>query len=153
MEAVRSMEYGSRAFTGLIGVIALVAGIGAAVSGSTELACGELAVAAYALHLIAMRRASGHAARRAVAAEREALSTEREVLRLRANELAGRSAQVEEQWKLLREMVQERVRRRGGREEPTAPVGDTKSETSDVTRPAGGPRPGESPSNRGYSRW
>jgi membrane protein implicated in regulation of membrane protease activity len=147
------MDYGSRTFTGLIGLIALVAGIGAALSGSLELGCGALAVAAYALHLISVRRAWAEAARRAAVAEREGLSAEREALNRRADELAGRSAQVEEQWKLLRELVQERVRRRGGRGEPAAPVGVKESETSDVAPPVGGPRPVGSPSSRGHSRW
>jgi len=147
------MVYGSRGFVGTLGVVAVVAGIGAAISGSVALGCGALAVAAYTLHLVSLRRRESEAARRAVAAEREELSAERAALNRRAGELAGRSAQVEEQWKLLREMVQERVRRRSGRAEPTAPTGDMMSDASEVTGPAGGPRPEGGASQRGYSRW
>jgi hypothetical protein len=147
------MDYGSRGFVGAIGLIAVLAGTGAAISGSPALGCGALAVAAYALHLIALRRASREAARRAVAAERETLAAEREALTRRASELSARSVQVEEQWKLLREMVQERIRRRTGAVEPGPPAGDRTKDAIDVASPAVGPRPEESASKRGYSRW
>jgi hypothetical protein len=150
---MRSMDYGSRGFVGAIGLMAVLAGIGAAISGSVELAWAALVVAAYALHLISLRRTAEQAARRAAAAERDALSEERQALARRATELAGRSAQVEEQWKLLREMVQERIRRKRGPVEPAAPTGDTKEDAIDVVSPAVGPRSEESASKRAYSRW
>ena len=147
------MDYGSRGFVFAIGLIAVVAGAGSVVSDSVALGCGALAVAAYGAHLISLRRATDAAVRRAVEAERASVSAEREALARRAKEVAARTVQVEEQWKLLREMVQERIRRRAVPMEQGVPERDKKDDAPGAGRPVGGPRPEEGASRRDYSRW
>ena len=152
------MRIGSVQF---IGVLVLVA-FGSVAAGLAldfrPLLWGAIVVGAYAIHLMAMYEAGSTtrkiSPRAAARAERSALDREREEVERLRRELEKTLAQTEEQWTLLRSMVQERLRRSGA-SDPGTPGPeleadpDRRNSTDRNTKPA----PASDEAGRAYSRW
>ena len=111
------MRIGSVQFVGLLVLIALGTAAGGILLDSRPLLWCAIVVGAYAIHLLAIHEARKSAEQgypaAAARSEQSTLDYERmEAERLR-EELEKKLSQAEEQWMLLRSMVQERLRRSG----------------------------------------
>ena len=152
------MQIGSAAYISSIVLTALAAVAAGLTLESRPLLWCAIAIGAYALHLLAIHIAKGNAAAgsagAAFRADRKALDADRaDVERLRV-ELKRKVAQTDEQFSLLRSMVQKRLRRpadsaaAGTRHEPE--VNASPDESANRTRNAA---PELDESGRPYSRW
>ena len=151
------MRIGSVQFVGLLVLIALGTAAGGILLDSRPLLWCAIVVGAYAIHLLAIYEARKSAEQgypaAAARSEQSTLDYERmEAERLR-EELEKKLSQAEEQWTLLRSMVQERLRRSQGSAE-FSPEFEPRTDTnangaSNHSRKL--PEPDES--GRPYSRW
>lgn len=152
------MRIGSGPYIALL-VVAAFAAVGAGMLvGSTPLVWCSVVIGAYAIHLLATRIAvrtavtASHGADRH--GEQEGLDSAREEVERLKRELERKLVQTEEQWVLLRSMVQERLRK-SGKSDTDASIPESESQSS-----PGGPggramdaRPGSDESGRSYGRW
>ena len=152
------MQIGSAAYISSIVLTALAAVAAGLMLESRPLLWCAIAIGAYALHLLAIHIAKGNAAAgsagAAFRADRKALDADRaDIERLRV-ELQRKVAQTDEQFSLLRSMVQKRLRKSGASTaagtglDPEAEATPVKS--ADQTRKA---PPELDESGRAYGRW
>lgn len=152
------MRIGSGPFIGLLVVVAFAA-VGAGVRiGSTPLEWCSVVIGAYAMHLLATRFAVRSATASLQSADRRAdeqdLDSERDEVERLKRELERKLVQTEEQWVLLRSMVQERLQR-PGKSTTAAPPAESEPQST-PGGPGGramGARPGSDESGRSYGRW
>jgi hypothetical protein len=152
------MRIGSVQFIGVLVLVAFGSVAAGLVLDIRPLLWCAIVVGAYAIHLTAMYEAGSRtedvSPRAAVRAETSALEREREEVERLRRELVKKLAQTEEQWTLLRSMVQERLRRSGA-SDPGAPGAelaadvDRRNSTDRNTKPA----PASDEAGRAYSRW
>jgi len=128
------MRIGSRPFIAVLWIAALVAALGSFVIGSAGLMWSSAVVASYALHLVAVESARRQSAssETSLESERRRLDAEREEVDRLKREVDRQRAQAEEQWKLLREMVQERLHRHPDGRPPRAPSGEPNATVAGV---------------------
>ena len=148
------MRIGSGQFIGLLVLIAFGAAAGGLSLDSRPLLWSAIVVGAYAIHLMAIHEVARTAEKGSPGAERTALEAEREEVERLRRELERKLAQAEEQWTLLRTMVQERLRRSGAagpvETEPEIAVHAVQGKATDrVTKSA----PASEESGGAYSRW
>ena len=121
----------------LLTLATIAAGVGTVLSLHTPLALATLAVGAYVLHLLAIRRAardavvahSAEARRVAVLREQEFEHQLREVARMQP-ELEKERARMEEQWRHLKGLVDEREGRKKTLKEYEASLESVRSEAA-----------------------
>lgn len=152
------MQIGSAAYISSIALTALAAVATGLMLESRSLLWCAVVIGAYALHLLAIHFATGNAATGTAGAalrdDRKALDADRaDVERLRV-ELKGKIAQTDEQFSLLRSMVQKRLRKSADSTAAgpgLAPeVHASPDESANRTRKAA---PELDESGRPYSRW
>jgi hypothetical protein len=150
------MRIGSGQFVGLLVLVAFGAAAGGLALDSRPLLWSAVVVGAYAIHLMAVHETARTAEKGSPRAERSTLDQEREEVELLRRELERKLAHAEEQWTLLRSMVQERLRRSGASTPPTPkpgielePHAGQESTSDRTTKPA----PELDESGRAYSRW
>lgn len=105
------MRIGSGQFVGLLVLVAFGATAGGLALDSRPLLWSAVVVGAYAIHLMAIHEVARTAEKGSPRAERSTLDQEREEVEQLRRELERKLAQAEEQWTLLRSMVQERLQR------------------------------------------
>ena len=148
------MRIGSGQFVGLLVLVAFGATAGGLALDSRPLLWSAVVVGAYAIHLMAIHEVARTAEKGSPRAERSTLDQEREEVELLRRELERKLAQAEEQWTLLRSMVQERLQRTDS-SKARAPKSEIQQDaapaiTADrTTKPA----PELDESGRAYSRW
>lgn len=152
------MRIGSVQFIGVLVLVAFGSVAAGLVLDFRPLLWCAIVVGAYGIHLMAIHEAGSRAEeispRAAARAETSALDREREEVERLRRELVKKLAQTEEQWTLLRSMVQERLRRSGA-SDPGAPGAeleahaDRRSSTDPTTKSA----PASDEAGRAYSRW
>jgi hypothetical protein len=148
------MRIGSGQFVGLLVLIAFGAAAGGIGFDSRPLLWSAIVVGAYALHLLAIHEVARTEENGSPRADRADLDTEHEEVERLRRELERKLVQAEEQWTLLRSMVQERLRRSGAAgpvdTEPDIAVHAVHGEaTGRVTKSA----PASDESGGAYSRW
>jgi len=148
------MRIGTGQFVSLLVLAAFGAAVGGLALDSRSLLWCAIVVGAYALHLIAIREVERTAEKGSPRTERSTLDQEREEVELLRKQLERKLARAEEQWTLLRSMVQERLLRTGSSapSEPHPELGAdaVRGNTPDRTT---NPAPDLDESGRAYGRW
>ncbi len=148
------MRIGTGPFIGVLVAVAFAAlGTGLLLE-SRPLLWSSVVIGAYALHLLANQIAVQGAGADSSLSERPSLDSEREEIERLKRELERKLVQAEEQWTLLRSMVQERLKRSGGSKPgPSVPDFESQSSPGGSGGRATGAKPGSDDSSRVYGRW
>ncbi len=160
-EMTTGMQIGSIAYMASLVLVALGAVAGGLLLEIRPLLWCAVIIGVYVLHLLSVHVAAGRTALGSAISEVESreriLEREREELERLRRELERRTAQTEEQWVLLRSMVQERVARRSGTRsmelvepEPDLPAHSTGGISGGRVSRA---RPEADETGRTYGRW
>jgi hypothetical protein len=152
------MRIGSGHYIVLLVLVALCAAAGGVVLDSRPLLWSAIVIGAYALHLVSVHEAATTAEntspREAERGERSGLDKEREDIERLRSELELKLAGAEEQWTLLRSMVQERVERTASAA-PSEPHPELQADTvrhTTTDRTTKSERD-QDQSGRAYGRW
>jgi len=141
-EPMNGMWIGSGRYASVLAAAAILSGAAGYVTGSRPLLWSAGIVAVYVMHLISVSRARQACVRSESSLDRQRLelADQRERVSRLERELELRRAQAEEQWKLLRGMVRERLgEARAELREPGPPADEPETEVGDPSasrRPA-----------------
>ena len=154
------MRIGSGQFVVLLVLVAFGAAAGGVALDSRPLLWCAIVVGAYAIHLMAVREAATTAEntspREAARGKRSGFDQEREEVDRLRRELELKLARADEQWTLLRSMVQERLRRTGSSAPPEPhPELEIKPDAGqeDTSERPTKAAPELDESGRAYGRW